>query len=268
MRRSFDAVACAYDAVYGPEANPVMAWMRQQSLAVLATVFPAQSRLLEVGCGTGDEAIFLARRGAEVWITDISPAMVACARRKAAAAGVGSRVHALVIAAGDLAALQPWRPFDGVYSSFGALNCEPNLEAWADAVARLVRPSGTLVCSVMNRWCLWETLWYVAHGRFEEAFRRWRPGWQHARLASDTGPLSVPTRYLSAGELRRLLAPAFQVHRVFALPVLLPPPYLAPLFRRYAQVFRRFERWEVFFRARWPWRYLGDHVLIVASRRR
>lgn len=45
-------------------------------------------RLLDVGCGTGRHAIELAKAGVEVTGIDISPAMLAVAREKAAEAGV------------------------------------------------------------------------------------------------------------------------------------------------------------------------------------
>lgn len=267
VRAAFDAVAPLYDKAFGNAANAVMGWLRRENMALLAATFPPQSRLLELGCGTGEEAIFLARRGTSVLITDISPAMVRLARRKAFAAGVGDRVQALVLPAGGAAALRPKTPFDGVYASFGALNCEPDLEAWARAMADFVHPGGAVVCSVMNRLCLWEVVWFAVHGRWREARRRWPRGWHHATLSTARGTVTVPVRYLSAGDIERLLAPAFTVEQVMALPFLLPPPYLDGVYRRYRRLFRVLEQVERRWRERWPWRHLGDHVVVVARRR-
>lgn len=47
-----------------------------------------RGRALEVGCGTGTNAVYLARRGFEVTATDISPTALAAARERAAKAGV------------------------------------------------------------------------------------------------------------------------------------------------------------------------------------
>jgi hypothetical protein len=57
------------------------------------------------------------------------------------------------------------------------------------------------------------------------------------------------------------------VTRVLALPLLLPPPYADTLFRRRRAFFARCEPWERRLRARWPWRHLGDHVVVVLRRR-
>jgi cyclopropane fatty-acyl-phospholipid synthase-like methyltransferase len=54
-----------------------MAWMRRENVTLLEDTFPRGSRLLEIGCGTGDEALYLARRGRIVLATDISPRMAA-----------------------------------------------------------------------------------------------------------------------------------------------------------------------------------------------
>src|SRR4051812_10528508 len=48
-------------------------------------------RALELGCGTGANAVWLAREGFDVTAVDISPLAVAEARRRAEEAGVGVR---------------------------------------------------------------------------------------------------------------------------------------------------------------------------------
>ena len=269
VRRAFDAIAPMYDASFRAPRNLIMEWLRQENLRLLSSIFPPHSRLVDIGCGTGDEAIFLAQRGAFVVATDTSPVMVYLTRQKARAAGVSERVHPLVVSAGRVATLRAAAPFDGVYSSFGALNCEPDLPAWVDGVAQLLRPGGKLVCSVMNRWCLWEILWFTFRGQRQLARRRWTSEWCTASLTAYDGTrLTLPCRYLSAGDMKRLLSPHFTVEHVRALPVLVPPPFLDGLYRRYPRLFQFLRWWEYRLRERWPWRYLGDHVVIVARKSR
>ncbi len=262
--RAFDAIAPDYDAVYGPAGNTVMAWLRRESLALLQETFPPGSRLLEIGCGTGDEALCLARAGYTILATDVSPAMAAQTRAKACAAGLADRVTALALPAGRLNALRPADPFDGAYASFGVLNCEPNLPLLNAALARLLQPGAAFVCSVMARWSPFEIAWFLLHARSRAAFRRLRQGWQSASVAGAEGAqANVAVRYLSVGEMARAFAPAFIIERTFSLPLLLPPPYLDNLFRRYRGLFGRLEPWERRLRERWPWRTMGDHVALV-----
>ena len=67
------------------------------------------TRVLDVGCGVGRWSRLLASRGAEVTGIDLSATMIAEARRRAAAAGLGSRCRFLVQ---DLAQLNIREHFD------------------------------------------------------------------------------------------------------------------------------------------------------------
>src|SRR5690349_19154631 len=77
-------------------------------------------RVLEIGCGPGTTAVELAERvgpSGEVVAVDISPAMVAAATRRAAAAGITNvRFEAADAQTADLGG-----PFDAAYSRFGVM---------------------------------------------------------------------------------------------------------------------------------------------------
>lgn len=265
---AFDNVASEYDAVYGPTGNAVMGWLRHESLALIKETFPTGSRLLEIGCGTGEEALHLAKEGRKVLATDISPRMASRTQAKAAAAGVGDNISVLALPAGQIGALRPKVPFDGAYASFGALNCEPDLSGLVSGLTHLLRTDARFVCSVMARWCLFEIAWFVLHGKPRIALRRLRRGWQTAPVTGgDDVRATVPVRYLSASDVARAFAPSFELVRAFSLPLLLPPPYLDDLFRRHRPLFNQLETWDRRLRERWPWRYTGDHLALVLGKR-
>jgi len=76
------AVANDYDTQHGKfrgnpadENNPVLKWLDVQPGKVI----------IDIGCGTGNFAIYAAQRGAVVYAVDVSEAMLAVARKKAAA---------------------------------------------------------------------------------------------------------------------------------------------------------------------------------------
>ncbi|HSR33307.1 MAG TPA: methyltransferase domain-containing protein [Anaerolineae bacterium] len=266
---AFDRAAGNYDDLYG--GNRIMAWMRAESLAVLQAAFATDApggRLLEVGCGTGEEALALSRAGHRIVATDISPAMIELARAKAEASGVGD-VTWLVLPAGRLPELVgDYGPgsFDGAYASFGGLNCEPDLRPVAAALADLLRPGASLVCSIMNRLCAWEIFWGLLHLQPGQAFRRLSGDWVAAGLVAPEGRLSVPTRYYRPGTFARAFAPHFRLRRVRALPVFLPPPYLDALVERHPALLDRLEPVERGLRDRFPFHSLGDHFLAVLQR--
>ncbi len=97
-----------------------MQLMRGRSLAMLESTFPTGSTLLDVGCGTGTEALWLEQRGRTVFAVDSSARMLEIVSRRAAAAGM--RVSTRLLRAGDLLKLVEERgeaSFDGAYSSSG-----------------------------------------------------------------------------------------------------------------------------------------------------
>ena len=162
----FDRSAPRYDREM--HDNPAMRAMRQVSLDTLTQVFSPGQRVLEIGCGTGEEAVALGQRGVRVLATDLSPVMLEVTQRKVAAAGLEHVVETQRLAAGELGLLaEEVGPgaFEGAYSSFGPLNGETDLARVRDALALLLLPQSRVVVSVMNRFCLFETAWYLAHGR-------------------------------------------------------------------------------------------------------
>jgi SAM-dependent methyltransferase len=262
----FDAAADRYDD--DEAGNRVLAHMRARAFEQLTRAFAPGSRLVELGSGTGTEAARLVDRGCRVALVDVSPRLLDRAAAKVRATRAQGLLGAHRIPArsvGDLATVYGPRSFDGAYSSFGPLNCEPLLEPVARGLADLLRPGGAVVLSVINRWCPAEVCWFAAHGRWREAARRW--GGPIKAAAYPGGPKDVCTWYYSRREIERAFAHGFQVEHAEALPLLWPPPYLdfvATRLERLLRALEPVERWA----SRQPvLRDLGDHVLMCLRRR-
>jgi SAM-dependent methyltransferase len=262
----FDDSARDYDRE--AEANPAMSYMRTISLRTVRACFTPGQRVLELGCGTGEEALALGRAGVRVLATDLSAEMLSVAEHKIAAAELGQVVQTRRLAAGQIGALVDevgLGAFDGAYSSFGALNGEPDLGRVGRALAGLIRPGGRLVVSVMNRFYPFETLWFLAHGRLREAVRRW--GGSTMAHVSPSLAVRVRTWYWSPRAFARAF-PGFRRVSCQALPFLLPPPFAAHLWARHPVWIGRLCRWEERLAARRPFCGLGDHFLMVLERAR
>jgi 2-polyprenyl-3-methyl-5-hydroxy-6-metoxy-1,4-benzoquinol methylase len=74
-------------------AHPRAAWEPLQRVSMYLGNLDGM-RLLDVGCGMGEEAIFFAKLGAHVTAIDISPVGIEIARKRAAYNGVADRVDA------------------------------------------------------------------------------------------------------------------------------------------------------------------------------
>ena len=268
IRAGFDRAAERY--LQEVETNPAMCYLRRVSLDTLDATFQAGQHVIELGCGSGKEAVHLAQRGVHVLATDLSSEMLALTAQRACQAGVQELVHTRQLAAGELADLQsepdPYgeRSFDGAYSSFGPLNGEPDLRRVSAALAVYIRPGGPLVASVMNRFYPLETLWYLAHARPRDAVRRWS-GNTMARV-SPSLPDVIPTWYYTPRAFARAFAPDFRRTECWALPLLLPPPPLASLWERHPRLVEKLASFEKRLAGHWPLGSLGDHFIMVLHR--
>ena len=171
---AFSAVAHDYErAVVGSPANVHMRAIVRDALGGL--VRPGD-RALDLGAGTGTDALWLADRGATVLAVDVAEGMVREASRRVQAAGIEDRVTVRRMAIEGLRALLPEhaRRYDLVLADFGALNLAVEPEVWGPVVARLLKPGGRLVATVMNRWCASELLAGLLRGRTSFALRRVR----------------------------------------------------------------------------------------------
>ena len=205
----FDAAAERYDA--DELGNEVLAHMRARVFRYFRLAFSRHSKLIELGSGTGTEAARLvSERDCEVALVDVSPRLLDHAARKVRATKAGNLLGTHLLEARSVGKLEETygpRSFDGAYSSFGPLNCEPDLNPIAHGLASLVRPGGTVVLSVINRWCPVEVAWFAAHGQWREASRRWG-GPVHA-AAYPGGPKDVHTWYYSRRDIARAFALRF-----------------------------------------------------------
>ena len=223
----------------------------------LRAAFAEGHRVLEIGCGTGVEAVALARRGVSVVAVDVMPEMVEATLARAASEGMAGRVEGRVMAARDIGALASdlgGGTLDGAFSSFGALNCAGELAPVAGALGRLLRPGARFVTSVMGPACLWEMAFYTSTLRPGRAFRRLGP--QRASIVGR--PLDV--RYHSADALERAFAPTFRVISVKGFG-LLPPPYLEGMASRFPRFLDMAAARDVA-----PLRQLGDHLFVTMER--
>src|SRR5882724_3454272 len=99
----FDALAADYDAAFTRSAVGTL--QRRAVWRHLDAAFAPGDRVLELGCGTGEDAVHLGRRGVKVLATDASQEMVEAARRKVDAAGLAAVVEVRRLALEELAQL-------------------------------------------------------------------------------------------------------------------------------------------------------------------
>ena len=255
---AFDRVAASYDELFTNTA--IGQAQRQQVWPRLLAAFPPGSRILELNCGTGEDARFLARRGRAVLACDGSATMIDVARSRKHEDDRELRRGSLEyfhIANEDLGSLAVEKSFDGAFSNFAGLNCLTNLTTVASGLANLIRVDGRLLICVWSRLCVAEMIWFLAHGQAKKAVRRF-PGKATARL----GEMTISVSYPSVREIRQCFSPWFRLTSRKAVGLFVPPSYLERLIGKHPKMLARLESFDRFCAA-WPGlRDFGDHMLL------
>jgi len=252
---AFDAIAAEYDASFTGTA--IGARMRQAVWRRYAARFAPGSRVLEMNCGTGEDALWLARRRIEVLATDISLAMLRQAEDKARSAAVSPRPRFRALAWEDLGSLDE-PPFDGLVSNFGGLNCVTDLASVARSAAARLRSGGVAVLCIMGPLVPWEWAWFVLRGEPAKAFRRLQRGG-----AKWSG---IAIHYPSIRQVREAFSHDFRTLRVAAVGALLPPPYTEPFCGKWPTLIRGLDAIERRFESVWPLPHLADHYVLELRR--
>jgi SAM-dependent methyltransferase len=260
VREFHDRLAEGYDASFGQadRGNAV----RREIQSVLLGRFKHGDRILELGCGTGTDAVVLARHGIHVTATDISPRMVEMAAAKCRKEGLASSVCTSVLDAGDLRGLGD-RTFDGAFLNFNVLNYLEDVRGFANQIGPHLRPGAPLICTLLNRVALWEVAYFAARLRPVLAYRRvTRRG-----LELSSGQGNVPLRLYFPRTFARSFDRDFSLERITGLGILQPPAGFAPPSVRWAGVFRRAASIDAALAGRYPFYNICDHYVVELRKR-
>jgi ubiquinone/menaquinone biosynthesis C-methylase UbiE len=251
---AFDSVAEQYDdhftrSVVG-RAQRDAVWQKA------AVTFSSGQHILELNCGTGEDALFFARHGISVTALDASKQMVLQARRRRELEAPDSPIRFELLPTEDLAELNEAQLFDGVFSNFSGLNCVPDLAAVVEQLSARVKPGAPLLLCLSTRFCLWEIFWYLLRGNFRKAFRRCG-GHATARFNDYTIHVHYPTLRC----LCTLFAP-FTLRSCTGIGIMVPPSYLEPWARKHPQLISALSRIDRALCNLPVFRIIGDHMLL------
>jgi ubiquinone/menaquinone biosynthesis C-methylase UbiE len=258
---AFDSVAADYD---GPRGNNVLIQdMRAEMWRWLDATFAPASRLIDIGCGTGLDAIRMARLGHRITATDWSPQMLLRTHDRAAREQLQARIQTIAVGAQQLGRIDGAGSYDGAYSNLGPLNCAPDLTEVSRECARLLKPGGALVFTVIGRLCPWEIAHYLRRRQWGRVQLRFARGFVPVSMNKHT----IWTHYYRPREFYRRFQRQFTLSHLRGLCVFAPPPYLNWVREHHPRWHDRL--WRLDRRmAGWPLlRHIGDHFLIVMTKR-
>ena len=222
---AFDQYAVAYDEEF--TFSSVGKLQRERVWKFLARNISPQTHpeVLELNCGTGEDAVWFVKNGYRITATDISNEMVQVAKQKLVK-------NATVFQSGisEIASKLNTQKFDLVFSDFGGLNCldAKSLREMSAVFSDLLNPNGRLIFVVMSRNCKWEQWYFKRKHDLKNAFRRRSTGGVEAVIYDK----QFSTWYYSPAEISSFFENKFVTKKYQPIGIALPPSYLDNYFTK------------------------------------
>lgn len=254
-QQPFDVLAHNYDERFSHTRTGQ--YLRQRTHDRLLRYFRQGQTILEMGCGTGEDALFLAKQGIRVIATDASQAMLQAARHK-------TRGLTLVdVQPLDLNHLVPDhfadQQFDGAFANSGVLNCVQDRRHLAGWLHERLAPGAFMMFGIMSPFCLWEIIWYGLHGDSQVALRRFKS--QVFQPAPDSLPVKI--HYPTIRQITQDFSPCFRRITMRPLGLFLPPSEIFGVIEKRPWLFRSLASMETLMGNSPVLSMLADHYWIV-----
>ncbi|WP_445453233.1 class I SAM-dependent methyltransferase [Flavobacterium sp. 25HG05S-40] len=229
MNASFDKAAPYYDASF--TNSKIGKIQRELVYKQLEKKMISVQNILEINCGTGEDARWLAQQNFRVTATDISTKMIEVAKSKV--------VHEnLTFNKVDIKAIAmefSGQKFDLIFSNFGGLNClsKPELAQFFTDSNTLLSEKGKMVLVIMPKHTLWEQGYFLAKAQFSSAFRR-----NKEVVVADVDGEKVPTYYYNPKDIVNLAGNDFEMLDHKPIGFFVPPSYLESFFKNKGGILR------------------------------
>ena len=255
IAEAFSRTAEKYDAF--ADEHPNQTRMRNKVYSHLQRIIPSDSRILELNCGTGTDAVELARRGYQIHATDIAPGMLARLQNKVAKYALQDRITYQQCSFTELDKIQG-PPFDVVFSNLGGLNCIPDLSPVIAQLPNVLRPGGIVSWVLMPPVCLWEMA-EIFRGHPRLAFRRFAHNGTLAHLEG----LYFTVHYFTPQQVLEWFGDGYECLAIEGLSVITPTAESKNFAKRYARLYRTLSWIDDRLASRSPWRGWGDFFIIT-----
>ena len=264
MHSPFDIMAETYDADF--THSNIGQLQRKRVWDFLLPVLNSHSRplkILEINCGTGEDALELSRLGHSVIATDASGSMIKQAKQKAALKGLPD-VQFDVCSFDKLNSAFANEKFDLVLSNFGGLNCidATDLEKLAARLSSMLNDHGKLFFVIMGSFCIWEMLYFFAKRNPAAAVRR-----QKKSASFSSGENEMQVFYHSPSRVRKIFEKSYDYAGSMPVGLFIPPSYLEKRFVAKPERLKRLEALERQIGSSSWFSNLADHFCIIFQKK-
>ena len=278
----FDSLACSYEKSFCETTVGCM--LRRETWMVLEQAFCSPSTLssnnrdnviIELSCGTGEDAMWLAAKHVHILATDYSNGMIDRARSKCRSCSAIAKedqpnFERLDMKTFDASSLGH-RKFSGAFSNFGGLNNvgPDEIQHCAKSLAKILSPGAKVILVIMGRCCLLETIYWLLRGNFRKAFRRMRSS-KVQGITATVAKKKHTVYFHSMATVEAAFSSTLAFRRVQrrAIGLLLPPSLWSKSASRKVPpaMLSLLYSIDMLLGRIWPFIYMGDHYLIEFER--
>lgn len=238
--------------------NTIIQYKRSRVRDHFLQYLQPKSSILEINCGTGDDAIYFAQHNHKVHATDISKGMQQVLQQKIVAYNLQSNISNELCSFTELKSLKNKGPYHAIFSNFAGLNCTANLVDVLHSFNELLIEEGIVTLAIMPKFCLWETL-LICKGQIKIATRRFIN--RYGSKAHVEGEF-FNCSYYNASYIIKHLKPNFKLLSIEGLCTFVPPSYMLGFAEKYPSLFNFLKNIEDKVKTKWPWKYMGDYYII------
>lgn len=255
MKSDFDIAAKHYDTVF--THTKIGNAQRKKVYHYIDKTVNIKSKLsiLELNCGTGEDAIYLSNLAHNVLATDISEAMINRAKNKTDLPNLSFKIL-------DIAKLSKTNfntQFDLIFSNFGGFNCLDSkaIETFFNDAKTILKPNGKIVLVIMPKHCIWEQLYFRLKRQLKNANRRQT----NTFAVANVDGVAVKTWYYNPSDISILSQRTCNIKKIRPVGLFIPPSYLNQSLLTKKFIFKILEGLDQIFTASF-WAKYADHYYI------
>jgi ubiquinone/menaquinone biosynthesis C-methylase UbiE len=256
VNNAFTKQSIIYDSY--EENNKILAWMRKQVRHAALSFLEKDDTILELNSGTGTDAIFFAKAGFKVLVTDLSDGMIREINRKVKLENLSAEIEVMQHSYTDLNQIHN-RKFDFIFSNFGGLNCISDLNLVTKHFPSMLKNNGIVCLVIMPPVCPWEVT-QLLRGKIKFALRRFNKSGIPANIEG----VSFYTYYFSHKNIMSALGPNFKLLKLMSLGVFTPIPQMEVFQNKFPRLLRFLNSLDEITAGYFPFNRIGDHIIVIA----
>ena len=224
MGESFDIAAHNYDEVF---THSIIGKAQRKLIRnhFINSINKNAKNVLEINCGTGEDAIWLINQNYNVIATDISENMISIANTKVTH---NEKIFEVLDCKEIEKRFSP-NSFDLIFSNFGGLNClsQDELQLFFKSAKKILTEKGQLILVIMPKNTLWEQFYFLLKGKFSLAYRR-----KKEMAIANVDGIHVKTYYYNPKNIATIISKNYEIKNYKPIGFFIPPSYLEKFFKK------------------------------------